>query len=68
MTAADGLRRVMPFYVDADATPNPGGWPQGGLTRVRLPNHHLQYALTWFSLAAALLVIYVLYHRQTGTK
>jgi surfeit locus 1 family protein len=68
MAAADGLRRVAPFYIDADATPNPGGWPQGGLTRVTLPNNHLQYALTWFSLAVALLVIYVLYHRYTGTK
>lgn len=68
MAAADGLERVAPFYVDADATPNPGGWPQGGLTRVALPNHHLQYALTWFSLAVALLVIYVLYHRKPGTR
>jgi surfeit locus 1 family protein len=68
MAKVDGLGRAAPFYIDADETPNPGGWPQGGLTRVRLPNHHLQYALTWFSLAAALLVIYVLYHRQTGTK
>src|SRR5579884_1586454 len=68
MAKADGLARVAPFYVDADATPNPGGWPRGGLTRVTLPNHHLQYALTWFSLAIALLLIYVLYHRGTGTR
>ena len=68
MAAADGLKRVAPFYVDADARPNPGGWPQGGLTRVRLPNNHLQYALTWFSLAVALLVIYVLYHRDRGSR
>lgn len=66
MAAADGLKRVAPYYVDADARPNPGGWPLGGLTRVRLPNNHLQYALTWFSLAVALLVIYVLYHRDRG--
>jgi surfeit locus 1 family protein len=66
MAAVDGLQRVAPYYVDADATPNPGGWPRGGLTRVRLPNNHLQYALTWFSLAVALLVIYVLYHRDRG--
>lgn len=68
MAAADGLKRVAPYYVDADATPNPGGWPQGGLTQVRLPNNHLQYALTWFSLAVALLVIYVLSHRRTGSR
>jgi surfeit locus 1 family protein len=64
MAAADRLDRVAPFYIDADATPNPGGWPKGGVTRVALPNNHLQYALTWFSLAVALAVIYVLYHRR----
>jgi surfeit locus 1 family protein len=56
--------RVAPFYIDADAAPNPGGWPKGGTTRLELPNNHLQYALTWFSLAVALIVIYVVYHRR----
>ena len=64
MSAADKLDRVAPFYIDADATPNPGGWPKGGVTRVMLPNNHLQYAITWFSLAVALIVIYVLFHRR----
>jgi surfeit locus 1 family protein len=62
MGAADGLSDVAPYYIDADATPNPGGWPKGGVTRLKLPNDHLQYALTWFSLAVAGIVIYVLYH------
>ncbi len=66
MSAADGLDRVAPFYIDADATPNPGGWPKGGVTRLALPNDHLQYAITWFSLAVALLVIYVLFHRRNA--
>ena len=26
---------VAPYFIDADATPNPGGWPRGGLTVVR---------------------------------
>jgi surfeit locus 1 family protein len=64
MAAADKLDRVAPFYIDADATANPGGWPKGGVTRLELPNDHLQYAITWFSLAVALIVIYVLYHRR----
>ena len=64
MAAVDKLDRVAPFYIDADATPNPGGWPKGGVTRLALPNNHLQYAITWFSLAVALIVIYVLYHRR----
>jgi len=66
MSAADHLDRVAPFYIDADATPNPGGWPKGGVTRLALSNNHLQYAITWFSLAVALIVIYVLYHRRNS--
>jgi surfeit locus 1 family protein len=62
--AADGLADVAPFYLDADATPNPGGWPQGGATLPALPNNHLEYAITWFSLAVAALVIYFLSQRS----
>jgi surfeit locus 1 family protein len=54
MQAARSLAGLAPFYVDADATPNPGGWPRGGQTRLSLPNDHLQYALTWFGLALTL--------------
>jgi surfeit locus 1 family protein len=64
MAAADKLGHVAQFYIDADANPNPGGWPQGGVTRLSLPNNHLQYAITWFSLAVAMIVIYVLFHRS----
>jgi surfeit locus 1 family protein len=66
MAVADHLDPVAPFYIDADATPNPGGWPKGGVTRLDLPNDHLQYAITWFSLAVALTVVYVLYHRRNA--
>lgn len=54
---AKGLLRVAPFLIDADATPNPGGLPLGGLTRVSFPNRHLEYALTWFGLAGSLLAV-----------
>jgi surfeit locus 1 family protein len=63
MARQAGIADPVPYYVDADKTPNPGGWPKGGVTRLDLPNDHLQYAITWFSLAVALAVIYVLYHR-----
>ena len=66
MARQDGIADPVPFYIDADKTPNPGGWPKGGVTRLDLPNNHLQYALTWFSLAVALAVIYVLYHRNNS--
>lgn len=65
---ADGLSDVAPFYIDADAAPNPGGWPKGGATLPELPNHHLQYAITWFSLAVAALVIYVLSQRHGASR
>jgi len=71
MSAANKLEpdRVASFYIDADASPNPGGWPKGGVTRLALPNDHLQYAITWFSLAVALMVIYFLFHRRdAGTR
>lgn len=47
--ALDG--RVAPYFIDADATPNPGGYPLGGLTVVRFRNSHFSYALTWFGLS-----------------
>ena len=49
---ARSLGPIAPFFVDADAAPNPDGWPVGGLTVVRFRNTHLSYALTWFALAA----------------
>ena len=49
---ARGLSDAAPYFIDADATPNPGGFPVGGLTVVGFPNNHLVYAVTWFSLAA----------------
>jgi len=64
MAQRDAIIDPVPFYIDADKAPNPGGWPRGGITRLDLPNDHLQYAITWFSLAVALIVIYVLYHRS----
>jgi surfeit locus 1 family protein len=58
IAAAKGLDRVAPFYVEADATPNPGGWPRGGQTRLNLPNNHLQYALTWYAIALTLVGVF----------
>lgn len=49
---ARGLPEAAPFFVDAEATPGDPPWPRAGLTVVRFRNQHLQYALTWFALAA----------------
>jgi len=66
MATALHLRLSAPVIIEADATPNPGGWPLGGQTIVDLPNDHLQYAITWFLLAAALAIVYLAYHRARG--
>jgi surfeit locus 1 family protein len=52
--------------IEADGSPNPGGWPKGGQTIIDIPNNHLDYALTWYGLALVLLVIYVVYHWRRG--
>lgn len=58
MASSTGLSDVIPMFVDADASvANPGGWPKGGVTQFDLPNNHLQYAVTWYGLAAALVAV-----------
>ncbi len=55
---------LLPLVIEADATPNPGGLPQGGQTVPELANNHLHYALTWYALAVALLAVYVAFSRR----
>ncbi len=50
--------------LQAGTDPNPGGFPVGAEDPLPLRNDHLQYAITWFSLLAALLVIYYLSQRR----
>jgi surfeit locus 1 family protein len=66
LAEAFGLHNIFPMFLEADATPNPSGWPKGGVTVVDLPNDHLQYAITWFGLALGLLAVYLAYHRSKG--
>jgi len=65
MARRDHLRLVAPVVLEAVATRGEK-WPRGGQTRVDLPNDHLQYALTWFLLAAALAIVYLAWHRAHG--
>ena len=60
--AAEGLptAAVAPYIIDARFDPAlPGGLPQGGETIVAFSNNHLQYVVTWFGLAAALVGVFV---------
>jgi surfeit locus 1 family protein len=60
----DGTTEVAPFFLAAERSNVPGGWPEGGQTRIELPNDHLQYALTWFALALCIVVLYAVYLRN----
>jgi surfeit locus 1 family protein len=66
IAAADHLSLTAPVVIEADATPNPGGWPKGGQTVVSFRNQHLSYAVTWFGLALCLLGVWLPYHISRG--
>jgi surfeit locus 1 family protein len=61
IAAAKGLAAVAPFYVEQEAPVPPGGLPQPGKLAVALADNHLQYAITWYGLALALLAVSAVY-------
>ncbi len=67
-SAPAARKQVLPFFIDAvsppaGAKPAPGV-PRGGVTRLELPNRHLEYALTWYGLAVTLIGVYVAFLRN----
>lgn len=65
ITRSLGLDDAAPFVIDAAESP-PGGLPQAGETRLSFRDDHLSYALTWYGLAVALVVVYLAYCRARG--
>lgn len=65
MAAEAGLERAVDtVYVAAGAAADSARYPIGGRTELVLRNDHLQYAITWYALAAVLLVIYLLHQSK----
>ncbi len=64
MSQVTSIPLVEGYYLVADMAGTPGGFPVGRQWRMDIRNNHLEYAITWFALAASLLVIYLLYHRN----
>jgi surfeit locus 1 family protein len=54
---------VAPFFIELESPVPPGGLPFSGPLRVELPNDHLQYAMTWFGLAAVLVICFAFWLR-----
>jgi surfeit locus 1 family protein len=61
MAKANGWGEVAPFYIEQEAPVPPGGVPHPAKLNVRLRNDHLQYAITWYSLAGVLVVIFAIW-------
>jgi surfeit locus 1 family protein len=54
---------VAPFYLDLESPSPPSGLPRPGPLEVHLRDEHLQYAITWFTLAAAVTIAFVVWLR-----
>jgi surfeit locus 1 family protein len=61
MREATGLP-LEPVTADVLHANVPGGYPASSDGEIRLRNDHLGYVITWFSLAIAAAVMFVLYH------
>jgi len=69
MAAAAGLANaVTEVYVMQLGAEASGRLPIGLELSVDLQNNHLQYAITWFCLALALAVIYLVFHLRPGAS
>lgn len=64
LAKALGIGAVAPFMIDLKAPTPAGGLPVPGVTQIDIPNNHFQYALTWWSLAAVLAAIFIVFARQ----
>lgn len=63
MAQATGFAHALPVFVQA-TTQGPGDYPRATSPNIDIPNNHLQYALTWFALAVALIVVFAVYGRR----
>jgi cytochrome oxidase assembly protein ShyY1 len=58
MAEAFGWKKVAPFYVDLETPVPPSGIPKPGPLQVQLRDEHMQYAITWFTLAIAVVIAF----------
>lgn len=56
---------VAPFYIDLESSAPTSGLPRPGPLAVHLRDDHLQYAITWFGLAAAVLIAFLVWLHGT---
>jgi surfeit locus 1 family protein len=54
---------VAPFYIDLESPAPANGIPKPGALEVHLKDDHMQYAITWFSLAGAVVIAFAVWWR-----
>jgi len=59
-----GWNRGAPFYIDLETPVPPSGIPKPGPLQVQLRDEHMQYAITWFSLALAVVIAFGVWLRR----
>jgi surfeit locus 1 family protein len=59
----EGGTPVAPFYIDLEQPVPASGIPKPGPLEVHLKDDHLQYAITWFALAGAVVIAFGLWLR-----
>jgi cytochrome oxidase assembly protein ShyY1 len=64
MAQALGWQEVAPFYIDLEMPVPPSGIPKPGPLEVNLRDDHMQYAITWFSLAGAVVIAFFVWIRR----
>lgn len=64
MASAFDLKPATVLYLEASMA-SPGG-PEPIAEIPEIPDNHLQYALTWFALAVALVIVYLVFHHSRG--
>ena len=64
MSHAFGWDKVAPFYIDLEAPVPPNGIPKPGPLQVQLRDEHMQYAVTWFTLAFAVVIAFGVWWRR----
>jgi len=52
------LKNAAPFFITLTKAPSTGDLPQPREIKVKLPNNHLGYAITWFGLALTLIGVF----------
>ena len=57
---------IIKFYVDALRQEKKINLPIGIKEKINIRNQHLSYAITWYSLAIVLMIIYFSYHYSEG--